>query len=83
MQDYLLDMVATNSSAFVKEDSTHKKPPRPKIESGMPIKLDPDNPWFTNHLVATVSEWILGICFQIVVLTFRYLKILYLIFLNN
>ncbi|KAI6176513.1 DNA damage-regulated autophagy modulator protein 1 [Aphelenchoides bicaudatus] len=68
----VIHMTTTNSPIFVKEDSNGKKPPRPKFPNHAPLKLDPSDPWFVNHLVATISEWVLGICFLVVILTFAY-----------
>lgn len=27
-------------------------------------------PWYVNHLITTTSEWILGLSFQLIILTF-------------
>ncbi|KAI6214639.1 hypothetical protein M3Y94_00292200 [Aphelenchoides besseyi] len=68
----VMHMVAIEAAPFVKEDANGFKPPKPTAAPHYVVRLTPDDPWYVNHLVATIAEWILGVTFEIFVLTFAY-----------
>ncbi|KAI6225329.1 DNA damage-regulated autophagy modulator protein 1 [Aphelenchoides fujianensis] len=65
-------MVTQIAAPFVKEDANGFKPPRPTAAPHLVTRLHPGEPWYLNHLIATISEWVLGVTFQIVILTFAF-----------
>ncbi|KAI6187683.1 Acyltransferase [Aphelenchoides besseyi] len=68
----VMHMVAIEAAPFVKEDANGFKPPKPTAAPHYVVRLTPDDPWYVNHLVATIAEWVLGVTFEIFVLTFAY-----------
>jgi hypothetical protein len=67
---FILYMLALKGELFVKDSPAgyRAKVPVPHKVA----KYLPDDPRYVNHLVATTSEWILAICFQLVVLSFAW-----------
>ncbi|KAH7694221.1 hypothetical protein AAVH_38736 [Aphelenchoides avenae] len=62
-----LYLVASQGSVFVKKDANGIKPT--PVPYARPPFYTADSPFYVNHLVATVSEWVVAICFQAFLLT--------------
>ncbi|KAH7711191.1 Frag1/DRAM/Sfk1 [Aphelenchoides avenae] len=68
-----LDMTTLMARPFVKLVDGVKPTPEPFTFDGSKVmSYKPDSPFFVNHLVACIAEWVLGLGFEAFVLTFAW-----------
>uniref|UniRef100_A0A914ZFE4 DNA damage-regulated autophagy modulator protein 2 n=2 Tax=Parascaris univalens TaxID=6257 RepID=A0A914ZFE4_PARUN len=65
----ILYVVVHFANPFVPREQNGQLPTRPPKIDGI-IRIPSDSPYFKNHLVATLAEWILGVSLYLFVLSF-------------
>lgn len=65
----LLYMISQYADPFVIRFENGSMPTKEPKDDGI-VRLEPSSPYYKNHIVTTVAEWVLGICLYVFVLTF-------------
>uniref|UniRef100_A0AC34FG93 DNA damage-regulated autophagy modulator protein 2 n=1 Tax=Panagrolaimus sp. ES5 TaxID=591445 RepID=A0AC34FG93_9BILA len=67
----ILHMICEQAQPFVKTDANGIKPTEPPLKDGIK-RYAPGNPYYVNHIYATVAEWVLALALEIVLLSYAF-----------